>query len=94
MRSKYTCSANIQGINKTLIGYPTNSFVFTQPTRWVGWVGVQFAYNIERERERALPELSMTKPVLLPLIASFEPSPLRYIILQSVNLSLRRKSVH
>ena len=46
---------------------------------------------IFREREREMPELSMTKPVLLQLIANFEPSPLRYIILQSVNLSLRRK---
>lgn len=74
-----------------LIQYPTNSFVFTQPTRWVGWVGVQFAHNISRERQREMAELSMTKPVLLPLIANFEPSPHRYIILQSVNLSLRRK---
>ena len=43
------------------------------------------------ERERELPELSMTKPFLLPLIVNFEPSPLHYIILQSVNFSLRRK---
>ena len=38
-----------------------------------------------------MPELSMTKPVLLPLLANFEPSPLRNRILQSVHLSLRRK---
>ena len=48
-------------------------------------------FRERRERETGLPELSMTKPVLLPLIANFEPSPLRYIFLQSVNLSLRRK---
>ena len=38
-----------------------------------------------------LPELSMTKPLSVQLIANFEPSPLHSIILQSANFSLRRK---
>ena len=46
---------------------------------------------IFREREREMPELSMTKPLSLQLIANFEPSPLHSIILQSANFSLRRK---
>ena len=47
--------------------------------------------TISRERESALPELSMTKPLSLQLIANFEPSPLHSIILQDANFSLRRK---